>query len=755
MPSRSAFIAILALTLGANAQAPVGDRPMVLDPGTMTKEQLNRRKVDQLFREAIALYGVGILQKRQERLLEALKALEKAQGLDPESVEVRKALVPLYLMFGREPDAQLACKFVLDRDPFDADTGLQYARLLRADARPAEAIAVLKKVAGGKPAAERPDRLVAIFGELYELLDRAGEHSAAASAQDQLIKTITDRKEQLLFGNGVGRDELQLSLARAYERLGKSCVNLKEYDRAARAFRGARDTLLKTEDSTARHQAVRISWNLCEMLDAQGRSAEALEALETYLEHGPAEIEPYDKLVELLTKLDRSREVVPALRKLADREKFNLGVQLLFARELSKSTTTRATAETLYNRLLERAPKPEVYRGLFRLYKDEGRTNEILDLLDAVVKKSDAEATSADDREAAAERGRSITAALRADPEVVKALLPSIRSLGSGPVERPSKTWLFLAHLAARVKQLDAAETCFRNALRSIDPMRMDTAYEGLFEVLRLQRRPTEIANICRDGLVAGRRFGPGMEFTFRFYLTHALTELGEFDEAIKTVNRLIEISNDDLKVRQIASKVHVLTTAGRYDEAVSLCQETLKQFTTPKPVQTMRIALSSTYSKKGDHANSEEQLRLVLEVHPDDPLANNNLGYQLAEQNLKLDEAEELIRKALAGDRRDRQAADLDGENAAYLDSLGWVLFRKGKYADARDNLLKAITHPDGENDPTVWDHLGDVYVRLNELDKARKAWRKANDLFDASQYKKKPDPRRAAIEQKLTDLK
>ena len=65
-----------------------------------------------------------------------------------------------------------------------------------------------------------------------------------------------------------------------------------------------------------------------------------------------------------------------------------------------------------------------------------------------------------------------------------------------------------------------------------------------------------------------------------------------------------------------------------------------------------------------------------------------------------------------------DALGLDADRDNAAYVDSLGWVLFRRGKIKEARAELEKASRLPDGAHDPVVWDHLGDVYrARLRRV--------------------------------------
>ena len=107
---------------------------------------------------------------------------------------------------------------------------------------------------------------------------------------------------------------------------------------------------------------------------------------------------------------------------------------------------------------------------------------------------------------------------------------------------------------------------------------------------------------------------------------------------------------------------------------------------------------------------------------------ALNYLGYMWAERGEKLDEAEKLIGKAVK----------LEPENAAFLDSMGWVLFKRRQPREALGWLQKAVQHSQ-EPDPTLYDHLGDIYCGLKEFDKAREAWRKSIELEPSDQVKRK----------------
>jgi Tfp pilus assembly protein PilF len=111
-------------------------------------------------------------------------------------------------------------------------------------------------------------------------------------------------------------------------------------------------------------------------------------------------------------------------------------------------------------------------------------------------------------------------------------------------------------------------------------------------------------------------------------------------------------------------------------------------------------------------YEEAESDFRKVLAIDPDNALTLNNFGFMLADRGVKLDEALTMIRKAV----------QLEPTNYAYLDSLGWAYFRLGQYSQAEDNLQRAISR--GANDPTVHDHLGDVYEKTGRLKLAAAQW-------------------------------
>ena len=102
---------------------------------------------------------------------------------------------------------------------------------------------------------------------------------------------------------------------------------------------------------------------------------------------------------------------------------------------------------------------------------------------------------------------------------------------------------------------------------------------------------------------------------------------------------------------------------------------------------------------------------------NPDDPIANNALGYFFAETSRNLTEAVQLIKKALK----------VQPESGAYIDSLGWVYYKQGKL----DEALKLLEDAFGkEEDGVIAEHIGDVLYRLDRRKEAADYWKRAQEL-------------------------
>jgi Tfp pilus assembly protein PilF len=134
---------------------------------------------------------------------------------------------------------------------------------------------------------------------------------------------------------------------------------------------------------------------------------------------------------------------------------------------------------------------------------------------------------------------------------------------------------------------------------------------------------------------------------------------------------------------------------------------------------------LGSIYYDLKDYSSVEKELKIAVKLKPDFHEALNFLGYFYLEQDKNIDQAGVMIKQALA----------LDPENGAYIDSLGWFYFKKENFKEALSHLEKAASLL---IDPEIYDHLGDVYLKLGDSNKAKLNWEKSLKL-DAQQDKVK----------------
>jgi tetratricopeptide (TPR) repeat protein len=734
---------VLVLPGPLPAQAP-SDREKVVP--LELKKPISRADLDR--REAQRLYAQGMLDERKNRLVEAVRAYEAAARLDPDAAAIPRALAPLYLALDRSDDAIAACKrtLLLDRD--DYQTGYLLGRQLRGLDRDKEAFAVLKKTVKSKKLAERPDQAAQVWYDLGLLQEKAGNLAEAEKCLRQVVAHL-DNAGGMVESGRLTREEVVSQTAETWERLGQICLKAKAIDRAVHAFEQA-----QKKDEL---RAPRLAYNLAQVLRDQGKYREALAQLEIYLQSQPQSVEGYELKINLQRKLRQHARIVPELEASSGRDRNNLALRLLLAREYRKAGRS-TEAETVYTDLLKRSLNPDVYRGLFELYKSQGRVGaeRILMKLDAALEGAAGDGDKKQGNPADAANARAMLSVLRDETELVKQILEvSIRWLGTRKLGYPTRA--ILATLAGRTKQLDMAEKLYRACLDRPGGLgTMETeVFTGLLEVLQLRYNHAAIIEISKLGLAKAQQTN---RVLFHRALVYAYLHLNRFKEALAAADDAV---NDAAKPQILGSRklrVYALSEAGKHKEAQAQCQAMLKEYNQGSELREVRLTLSRVLLQMGKHEESDKQLELILEADANDATACNDLGYHWADRNEKLDEAERLIRKAIDLDRKQRQnsfpSPDTDQDNAAFVDSLGWVFFRQGKLAEARAELEKASKLPTGDDDPVVFDHLGDVYFRMGEKAKALSAWKQALSLYELGS-RRKSDERHKEIQEKVRLLR
>ncbi len=202
-----------------------------------------------------------------------------------------------------------------------------------------------------------------------------------------------------------------------------------------------------------------------------------------------------------------------------------------------------------------------------------------------------------------------------------------------------------------------------------------------------------------------------------RMVLDSQLADMGEVDSAITDVRSFLKGGPTD---REVYLRLGIMyTRARRWKEAEESFAKAEQLASTTDDKAYVWFLRGDTFQRQKMFDKAEDEFKRVLaSVSPTDPQSAatlNYLGYMNADRGVKLDESLNYIKQALT----------FEPNNSAYLDSLGWVYFKLGKYDLAEENLTKAAVHMG--SDPTVQQHLGDLYQKTGRLKMAAAHWERA----------------------------
>lgn len=240
--------------------------------------------------------------------------------------------------------------------------------------------------------------------------------------------------------------------------------------------------------------------------------------------------------------------------------------------------------------------------------------------------------------------------------------------------------------------------------------------YTGLAQAA-LKQYPEALKSFTDAELLA--RISEPARLTHLFYAEVALVHAGLADQA--TANN----RDDDAK--------------RHYDEAENLLRQSLAMAPDNADVLLRvgsiyeRMASRANTAKRTDlaarfYAEADKHLQRCVELVPTNSEALNYLGYMWADRGVRLDEARALVERALKA----------EPDNAAYLDSLAWALFKLGQPDAALKPMLEAVAKSE-KPDATLLDHLGDIYYALKQYKEARDAWSQSLQVEDDPEVRRK----------------
>jgi tetratricopeptide (TPR) repeat protein len=713
--------------------------------------------------EALRLYTAARALEDHGAFADAVSLLQQAQKLDPESVAIVRRLGRIYVGALGRPDLAVEYgKKVLAVEPGDTDTLARLVEFYQRKNDVSGCEALLREVlANPRLEAHSPGRLLAqdALGKLYS--GKLNQVDKAAKAFAEVMRELDDKAANRLSPADQARI-LGNEPAGAYLSFGMVFLAAKQNDLAIKAFERG---LVYDEENP------QIPLVLAETLLKEQKGEQALALVERYIKRQPQALAAYELEAKVLKALKRENEITPRLEEAARRDSKNVTLQYVLA-DRYRETGQGEKADALYKSLLSSQPTPQTYKALAASLLKRKQAGELLKVIcEAMTRTGGLEAISpqlqaaaGDDALAEAMLDAGLTQ-LQAKPAALPRSAFFVLSFIANPERGANKTGRLqrLIKLQRILLDQNPSPQIYReiaDTLRRLDQNAEAAAtLEKMMEKFPAEKNGRTVGVLAelkrRSGkteeALAAARQAAGLDpndVEVQLTLADLLGDSGKLDEALAILQKIINNEPDNARFRFVMGGL--LAKFGRNDEAIKVFQDLLKRVAgNEELVKLCHSNLSIIYVNQGDYAKGESELEIVFQKSPDDAGVNNDLGYLYAEQGKNLEKAEAMIRKAV----------EEEPNKAAYLDSLGWVLFKRGKASEALGPLQKAVELQKADEikgaappDATIREHLGDVLLHLKEVDKARQIWVEAEQIAAKAIP---PDKRLPEIRKKLGSLK
>jgi tetratricopeptide (TPR) repeat protein len=191
-------------------------------------------------------------------------------------------------------------------------------------------------------------------------------------------------------------------------------------------------------------------------------------------------------------------------------------------------------------------------------------------------------------------------------------------------------------------------------------------------------------------------------------YTSRLYSLMKKTQNAVDLLNKAVKMEPENAELQHSLALAYM--AEGEDDKAIVIMRKAL---TLNPQKDSYYFELGAMMEKAGDYKGAIESMRQAIELNPLHSNAHNFLGYMYALGGYDLDQALEHLKKALT----------IQPRNGYFLDSLGWIYFKKGEPKKALTQIQKALIYT--EPDPVLYDHLGDILFSLGNYDEASGAWR------------------------------
>ena len=685
--------------------------------------------LDPANKDALAWYMAGQKAMKRGDLQPAADAFEKSAEASPQSAVPLRALSMVLLRLGRTEAGIKAAEQAIGLDPDDVEMRLQMAVFYATTQRIEKSITLLNEALESKSLKRKSREFVQLHQVRAAIFLAARNLKEAADSYEVLLDALerpedfelTDREHKAMTKNR----------PTSYETVGRVLMEVGRQEKAIQAFEALGRM---NKDQPGEHNLL-----LSRAYFLKDKLEDSEKNLDLYFDGGRRSKESLQILLDLYGATNRSDALSERLKELSENTPDATTVRMFLGQVLLDQGNA-SEASSVYQAILDSTGEADAYLGLIRV----------------AITKQDATALIATVNRAARSRIRveelaPLVVSITTNDEFAKSAVSTCQSMyDEKPGDLHPVVPYFCSMIADAIKQ-PKDESALLKAAVELNPDR-----ELLMQILekyglsKLTLGEYAMAAKIFEQLLAVPGLEPGVRVNTLFRISGAYASIEDItaarqalQEALRIVpnepqvlarlatieavdgkfevaERLLEKSLQGLAEDSelvVETRVRLAGIYARQDKWDGAIEQYLLAMESPKAseetLRLIRMGLSNAYVQSGDMIKGEKVLEGIYAEDPTDPGVNNDLGYLYADQGKELEKAEQMIRIAV----------ESQPDNPAYLDSLGWVLFKLGRNEEAIEPLKKANGNPE-YRDATLLEHQGDVHQALQQTGEANDLW-------------------------------
>jgi tetratricopeptide (TPR) repeat protein len=506
---------------------------------------------------------------------------------------------------------------------------------------------------------------------------------------------------------------------------------------------------------------------LAHLYRLRGESSKAENVLHGLLSRNPNDEAVAGQEAELLLEQNRAQEAISLLEGIVKRSPSGHLADTLGA--AYSQLHDFSSAEQAYRKAIElEADEPDHYRGLAEALSSQAKfadalaqyqhlsvmepdepanyirmaeMNRQLNKLDDAEKNIlEAKRRSPGSLEVVFNEAQ-IYAAQGRTEDAIRVLSSAVTSLKSQSTAAPStrRSLAVLYEQLGRTYRDSGNYTAALNTFAELAQLGSEESQRAALQVIETFRLARDLPHALEAADRAAAQFPQDREIHVARALLYG--EKGDTDVAVSQLRELLARSSRDIEVYLDIAQIE--QQSRRYADAEAILAQAAGMAVRDNEREMIWFMFGAVYERQKKYALAEEQFKKVLSVNPRSAPTLNYYGYMLADQGVRLPEATELIKRAIAE----------DPASGAYLDSLGWAYYKQERLAEAEDSLRQAAARD--HSDPTILEHLGDVYFKRGKLDLAQAQWERSLAEWQKELPAEIEPDRIAAVESKLANVK